>query len=125
MGFEPTPFRNRALIYRLRPLGHFYFLTLLIQIKFFKGLALLSSFISLQFEYNQYILDYHMLITLWAISFINIFSEPSTTFCRPSTDPIHCLNSLISFYILLLLFFSFSRSCSHLLMVVWSEIFYF
>ena len=24
MGFEPTPFRNRALIYRLRPLGHFY-----------------------------------------------------------------------------------------------------
>lgn len=27
MGFEPTPFRNRALIYRLRPLGHFYFLT--------------------------------------------------------------------------------------------------
>ena len=26
VGFEPTPFRNRALIYRLRPLGHFYFL---------------------------------------------------------------------------------------------------
>ena len=25
MGFEPTPFRNRALIYRLRPLGHSYF----------------------------------------------------------------------------------------------------
>ena len=24
VGFEPTPFRNRALIYRLRPLGHFY-----------------------------------------------------------------------------------------------------
>jgi hypothetical protein len=25
VGFEPTPFRNRALIYRLRPLGHFCF----------------------------------------------------------------------------------------------------
>jgi hypothetical protein len=24
VGFEPTPFRNRALIYRLRPLGHIY-----------------------------------------------------------------------------------------------------
>ena len=26
VGFEPTPFRNRAWIYRLRPLGHFNFL---------------------------------------------------------------------------------------------------
>ena len=24
VGFEPTPFRNRALIYRLGPLGHLY-----------------------------------------------------------------------------------------------------
>ena len=33
VGFEPTPFRNRALIYRLRPLGHvhlYFYLTLFI-----------------------------------------------------------------------------------------------